>query len=248
MKAPQTFLARNWALIGLLVLWQAWVTIAELNSIVMPSPRMVTVDLAMNPLYYAQNALRTLLSAAMGLAFGFAIGGIMATIAWASRFAAGVLTPFALIFSSVPVVALIPIIARLLGYDVSTVIAVVAISAFFPTFVFVSKGFAQVPAAATDLLDVLGTNIWRRFRYLVLPGAVPDIMIALRLIVPEAVLAAILGEFLIGQSGLGYVFRESVGWFVMERALGASFVAAVVAVICFFLAQRAENIVNRRWS
>lgn len=248
MTRLTAFLSRNWALLGLLVLWQAWVSIAGLNAIVLPGPLPVIRDLIGHPGFYLSNTAQTLATAAAGLVIGFALGVLVAALAWSSRFLSGVLTPFGLIFSSVPVVALIPIIARILGYDISTVVAIVAISAFFPTFVFVGKGLNELPRGADDLLRVLGAGPWARFRRLVLPAAVPDMMIALRLTVPESVLAAILAEFLMGRSGLGFVFKESVGRFAMERALGASLVVTLAAILCFFLAHRAERVVNARWS
>ena len=51
-----------------------------------------------------------------------------------------------MLFSSVPVVALIPVIARLLGYDTSTVLAIVVIITFFPSFVFASSGLRSAAA------------------------------------------------------------------------------------------------------
>jgi ABC-type nitrate/sulfonate/bicarbonate transport system permease component len=242
------FLARNWAVLGLLALWQAWVSLADLNSIVLPSPVPVARDLFGHPALYLGNTVQTLTTAAMGLAIGFIFGGLLAAMAWSSRVMATVLTPLGLIFSTVPVVALLPIIARLLGYNISTVIAVVAIAAFFPGFVFVGRGLKELPSGADDLLRVLGAGSWARFRWLVLPSAVPSIMIALRLSVPESVLAAILAEYLIGRSGLGFIFRESASRFAMERALAVSLVITLAAVLSFFLAQRAERAVRARWS
>lgn len=248
MKPMAGFLARNWAILMLLAAWQAWVTIARLNAIVLPGPLLVAGDLIGNPGLYLASAAQTLATAAAGLAAGFVLGVLVAVLAWSSRFLSGLLTPFGLIFSSVPVVALIPVIARILGYDISTVIAIVAIAAFFPTFVFVGKGLRELPRGADDLMRVFGAGRWQRFRRLVLPAAVPDMMIALRLTVPESVLAAILAEFLMGRSGLGYLFREAVGRFAMERALGTSLAVTAAAILCFFLAQRAERAVRARWS
>jgi NitT/TauT family transport system permease protein len=144
-------------------------------------------------------------------------------------------------------VALIPIIARLVGYDVRTVLAIVAISAFFPTFVFVGSGLRAIPPGSDDLFKVLGSSRRQRFFRLVLPAAVPNLMIALRLTAPEAVLAAILAELLMGTSGLGFMFREAAGRFAMERAFGTSIIATVTSVLCFGLVLAAESRVSERW-
>lgn len=248
MTGIRRFFARNWSILAVIAAWQAWVTIAELNSIVLPGPLPVARDIATNPGLYLANAAQTLAVSASGLVIGFALGILVAVLAWCSRLLSGMLTPIGLIFSSIPIVALIPILARILGYDISTVVAIVAVSAFFPTFVFTGAGLNDLPRGAPDLFAVFGASRIQRFYRLVLPSAVPNMMIALRLIVPESVLAAILAEFLMGRSGLGFLFREATGRFAMERALGTSLVAAVTAIICFFLAQRAERAVKARWS
>ncbi|WP_417249497.1 ABC transporter permease [Celeribacter sp.] len=248
MTRVRGFLARNWAILGLLVAWHLWVTLADVNSIVMPSPALVAQDIIGNPKLYLVNAAQTLATAFAGVVIGVFLGALVALLAYSSRLLSGMLTPLGLIFSSVPIVALIPILARLLGYDISTVVAIVAVSAFFPTFVFAGAGLRDLPRGSDDLFGVMGASPMRRLRHLVLPAAVPKVMIALRLTVPEGVLAAILAEFLMGRSGLGYIFREATGRFAMERALATSLVITLAAIFCFFLAQKAERAVRARWS
>jgi len=245
--ALKTFFNRYWGVLLILVLWQAWVTLGELNAIVMPQPLDVVIDLISNPGIYLANGVQTLALAAGGLLLGMAFGSLIAIACWFSRLATGMLVPLAMIFSSVPVVALIPVVARLLGYDIKTVMAIVVIVSFFPAFVFTSAGMRALPPGSEDLLRVLGGSRKSRFRHLVLPAAVPNWMIALRLAAPSAVLSAMLAEFLMGQSGLGYMFRAAAGDFATERAFGTSVIATAVSVITFTLSQRAERAVNERW-
>lgn len=246
-KAAITFLSRYWGVLGVLLVWQLSVSISGVNAIVLPSPGGVLADLVGNPGVYLRNAGQTFSVALLGLIGGLIAGTLLAIAAWASRLLNGLLTPLGLIFSSIPVVALIPIIARLLGYDVRTVLAIVAISAFFPTFVFVGSGLRAIPPGSDDLFKVLGSSRRQRFFRLVLPAAVPNLMIALRLTAPEAVLAAILAELLMGTSGLGFMFREAAGRFAMERAFGTSIIATVTSVLCFGLVLAAERRVSERW-
>ncbi|NIZ10582.1 ABC transporter permease [Pseudooceanicola sp. HF7] len=242
------FLAKYWGVIGVLLLWQGWVWAKDLNAIVMPQPLDVVRDLVTNPGIYLSNAALTLTLAALGLVMGMALGTAIAVLAWTSRLLSGILIPLGLIFSSVPVVALIPILARLLGYDVKTVLAIVVIISFFPAFVFTSAGLRALPPGSEDLFRVFGSSPWQRFIRLVLPSAVPSWMIALRLSAPPAVLSAMVAEFLMGTSGLGYMFRQSAADFQTDRAFGTSVVATAISVLCFTLATLAEKRVNARWS
>jgi hypothetical protein len=64
-------------------------------------------------------------------------------------------------------VALIPILARLLGYNLKTELAIVAIISFFPSFVFTAAGLRALPAGSTDLFQANGASTWHRLAFLV---------------------------------------------------------------------------------
>ncbi len=239
---------RYWAVALVIVGWQIWVSVSGLSSIVLPGPLAVVKDFVGDPLSYAEPAARTFGVAIAGLLIGFAMGSGLAVVSWSSRILNGLLTPLGLIFTSIPVVTLIPIIARLLGYDVRTVIAIVALICFFPAFVYVGAGLRALPAGSDDLFRVFGGSRRQRFLRLVLPSSVPNLMLAFRLTAPEAVLAAVVAEFLMGTDGLGYMFRKAAGEFDTERALATSLIATITSVACFGLALSAERRVLRRWT
>jgi NitT/TauT family transport system permease protein len=241
-------LSRYWGVALILLAWQAWVMAFDLNAIVLPRPLDVFSDVLRNPGIYASNGAQTLAIAAGGLAIGMALGTLLAILAWASPLLAGMLTPLGLVFSSIPVIALIPIVARLLGYDTRTVLAIVVIISFLPAFVFTTSGLRALPPGSADVFRVFGAGRWARFTRLVLPAAVPNWMIALRLAAPTAILAAMLAEYLMGTSGMGYLFRAAAEDFGTERALGTSVVATVVSVLLFSGALAAERAVARRWT
>lgn len=241
-------ISRYWGVALVLLVWQGWVSAFQLNAIVLPQPIDVVVDILANPGVYLANGGQTLAIAAGGLAIGMALGTLLAILAWASPLLGGMLTPLGLVFSSIPVIALIPIVARLMGYDARTVLAIVIIISFLPAFVFTASGLRALPPGSADLFRVFGAGRWARFTRLVLPSAVPNWMIALRLAAPTAILAAMLAEYLMGTSGLGYLFRASAEDFGTERALGTSVVATMVSVLLFSGALAAERAVARRWN
>jgi ABC-type nitrate/sulfonate/bicarbonate transport system permease component len=237
-----------WGVFLLLVAWQLWVIANSFNPIVMPTPTAVLGDLVTHPDVYLRNVGITLAVAAFGLVAGMLVGTGLAVAAWFSPVAAGLLNPLTVLFSSVPVVALIPVIARLLGYDTSTVLAIVVIITFFPSFVFASSGLRSPPPGAEDLFRVLGASrlsvLWR----LALPAAMPNLAIAFKLAAAHAILAAMVAEFLMGTSGLGYLFAKTKSDFQTEQAFGASAVATVISATAFLLAGWVERRVRERYA
>lgn len=237
-----------WGVFLLLVAWELWVIANSFNPIVMPTPTAVLGDLLSHPDVYLRNVGITLAVAAFGLVAGMLVGTGLAVAAWFSPVAAGLLNPLTVLFSSVPVVALIPVIARLLGYDTSTVLAIVVIITFFPSFVFASSGLRSPPPGAEDLFRVLGASrlavLWR----LALPAAMPNLAIAFKLAAAHAILAAMVAEFLMGTSGLGYLFAKTKSDFQTEQAFGASAVATVISATAFLLAGWVERRVRERYA
>lgn len=236
-----------WGVISIVLAWEIMVRLSGVNPIVMPKPSSILLDIFNNPGLYALSAFQTTIFAAAGLLVGVFVGTSLSVLSWLSRVLSGLLTPVAIIFASIPVVALIPVLARIFGYDMRTVLAIVAIISFFPAFVFTTAGLRSLPPGSDDLFAVLGVRTLRRLWFLALPSAIPEWSIALRLAAANAILAAIVAEFLMGTSGLGYMFGEARSSLNMVRALGASAVAATISVAAFLAASAFERWAQSSW-
>jgi ABC-type nitrate/sulfonate/bicarbonate transport system permease component len=222
-----------WPVALLLLLWQAWVSVAGYNSIVLVPPGAVFSDLLHAPDAYALPALHTLAFALAGLIIGLSAGLLLAVAAWSSAMLSGIATPFALLLSSTPVVCLIPIIARLFGYQSRTELIAVAVMTFFPSFVFCGSGLKQLPAVSRDIFLVLHASRPQTLSLLALPAALPALATALRVGATFSVLVALLAEYLMQTGGLGTLFAVTMQQFHLARALGASVVAMALSVILF---------------
>jgi ABC-type nitrate/sulfonate/bicarbonate transport system permease component len=232
-----------WPVFLLLLLWQVWVSAAGYNSIVLVAPGAVVSDLLHFPGAYLLPALHTLAFALGGLALGMAAGVLLALAAWLSELLAGITTPFALLLSSTPVVCLIPVIARLFGYESHTELIAIAVMTFFPSFVYCNAGLRQLPAMSRDVLSVLHASRWQNLRFLALPAALPSLAAALRVGATFSVLVALLAEYLMQTGGLGALFAVTMQQFHLARALGASMLAMALSVVLFEAGRAIEQAV-----
>lgn len=241
-------LARYWGAALLLLVWQLWVTVQDYNSIVLPTPSGVLSDLVMHADAYLPHVVATARSAIVGLCVGVLLGAAFAGACWFTPLLDGLLTPAIVVLRSIPIVATIPIVARLCGYDSSTVLVVTVMLVFFPVFVFCASGLRDHSAASADLFRTIGcTARWRMFMLLAVPSAVPHLATALRVAAPACVLAALVAEFLMGTEGLGYVMMRARSELMMERSWGAALLATVFSVLLYSIAVRVETLVRRRW-
>jgi putative hydroxymethylpyrimidine transport system permease protein len=241
-------LSRYWTVLALVAAWAVWVRTQQLNQIVAPTPAAVFGDVLGHPGVYLPDLGWTLLNATVGLTLGLVLGVTGALLVWASPLLSGLMTPMALIMRSVPVVAMIPVIARVVGFGITAVLTVTTVVSFFPVFVMAGSGLRAAPAATRDVFTVLAATRLTRLRLLLLPHAVPAVLVGLRLTASTAVLSAMLAEYLLGTHGLGLLFAQSVTFMDPARAWGTALVATVVSVLCFVGARAAERLGSARFS
>jgi ABC-type nitrate/sulfonate/bicarbonate transport system permease component len=235
-----------WPVAAVLIGWDLWVVANGYTSTVAPRPWDVIADVATGFGDYLPFTAYTLGVSLGGLVGGTLVGFVAAVLVWWSAALSGVVTPAALVIRSVPITAMIPIIARIVGYGDPAVLASTVLICFFPAFVLTLSSLASIPSSGRDLFMVLGSSKGQLLgRYGVL-HSLPNLMVSVRITAPTAVLGAMLAEFLMGTNGLGALFSRARSYMDMERAWGTAVVATIASVLVFTLARTLERRVNER--
>jgi NitT/TauT family transport system permease protein len=76
---------------------------------------------------------------------------------------------------------------------------------------------------------------------LVLPGTVPYLMTGLRLAVPEALIGAVVGEFIAASQGLGYLVTSAASQFNTAGTMAAILALLLIVVVMDFALSLAER-------
>ena len=131
----------------LVIGWASWSLSTDTSGILIPSPGE-TISSMIDSGFYYEDALITLKFAIVGLAIGIFTGLGIAIATWWLPLMRGVLTPLVLVARSVPILALLPVLGSLIGYNERTEIAIAALISFFPSFVFATAGLRSLPAGS----------------------------------------------------------------------------------------------------
>jgi len=239
-------LRRYWAILALVAVWQAWVSLQDVNRLVMPSPSDVYADFVSAIAEYVGAVLPTAASAVVGLLLGTMIGAGLALLAPLWKVVTGMATPSLIILRSIPIVMIVPILTKVFSPGRSSVYAITTLIALFPAFVLVTSALSALPMAMDQVAVAFGSSKWRRLRYIHAPAAVPAIFTALKLSAGQAMLAAIVAEFLTGAGGIGKVFVLAQVYLDTSRAWGIAIAGAVASVVLYQVAHRVETTVIRR--
>jgi ABC-type nitrate/sulfonate/bicarbonate transport system permease component len=229
------------------MLWQAVLSALGISPVIARTPLMVLQDLTISPSAAATRAAiggalaQSLPLAAAGLALGLgsalalAMAGVLRP-----RLTAAVM-PMALVLQTMPLVALTPLIVLLFGRDIAATLVITVSVTVFPAFITIAQGLAQVPRPATDLLRVYGATRWQVLRLAALPGALPYLSAAARLVAPRALLGVMIAEWLATGYGLGNLLNEARGELDYGMIWAVTFVSAAISV-GFYLAVEAMEL------
>jgi len=236
------------ALFGVWVLyfWQVGVTVFEVPRVLLPAPSLIALSLFEHAATLGRDFVQTVLKAvligwALGSALGFAVGVAIDRAPFLQR---GLL-PLASLTSTVPLVAVAPIMVMWFGFDWPSKAAVVVLMTFFPMLISTLAGLQSAGRLERELMHSYAASYWRTLLDLRLPNAVPFIMSALKINATLALIGAIVAEFF-GSPTVGLGFRISTEAARMNMALvwGAIVVAAVTGSVAYALLVRLE----RRWA
>ncbi|MGV3479960.1 MAG: ABC transporter permease [Sphingobium sp.] len=147
------------------------------------------------------DALTTLSRAVTGLLLGsvagIALGVAMATLRPVDR----LIGPLYHAIRQVPLLGWLPLIGLWLGNGESAKLLIIGLAAFYPTVLGTYEGIAHVERRYLDVGRVYGFNALQRFRYVLLPAALPLILTGITQAIAFAWIATIGVEILLGAGG-----------------------------------------------
>ena len=213
--------------------WELYSRVRETPTYVLPRPSAIA-EAAWDDRSLLLEALgRTLLEAAGGFMLAAFVAIVLAVAVQGSRTFELTVLPWIMVLQAVPVVAITPVIALIIGRNAFTAMVIAAIIALFPILVNTVRGLASASDESVELMHVLGASRWSVFRDLRLPGALPYTFAGLRIAASVVVPGAMVAEWITADSGLGfYVINQTVAY--QTELVWAGILVATLAGILFF--------------
>jgi ABC-type nitrate/sulfonate/bicarbonate transport system permease component len=165
-----------------------------------------------------------------GVVAGLVLGALMGRI----RLLNDLADPIVQFMRFLSPTAMIPIVVIWFGIGEMAKYALVFWGTFFIVLINTIAGVIQTPSIRLHAAQCLGASEAQIFRMVVLPSAVPYIVVGMRLALASAFISIIPAELLAADSGLGYLLQQSSLLLQTDRI----FVALVTICTIGFLADR----------
>lgn len=228
----------------LLTCWQIGSITGSINSLFFPAPSQIAVGawqrLQDGTLFIELFATlnRLILGFLIGSITGYLCGVLMAM----NTLIRQLFEPLLSALYTIPKIVLLPIFLLLLGFGDPPKIALIALTVFFYVWVNTLGSVRNIPSEYLAIARTITKRQSSVFRHVILPASLPSVFTGLRIGIAVATLITISAEFIVGDSGLGYLIFNSRRLLKFEDA----YVGIVVVGLLGFLLQNLVKWIGTR--
>ncbi|MBO8158678.1 ABC transporter permease [Thermosyntropha sp.] len=219
------------ALLFLLFLWEFGVRFYEIKPWILPGPVKVLSSLIKEHNLLLMHTGITLFEALTGfllaVILAFITAFLLTHVEWLNR----AFYPLLIISQTVPLIVLAVLFTLWFGWGLTPKIIIVVLVCFFPVTINFIEGINSVDPDQVHLFRSMGANKWTIFRLVKLPSALPAFFSGLRIAATYSIMAAVIGEWLGAQKGLGYFMTLKQKSFAIDEVLAAVFIICLMSFL-----------------
>lgn len=213
MAVIRVILPYLYAAIAITAVWQGVVTLTSAHVAILPPPALAAqtfIELvASGEIFIHIRASLSRVIAAWGLSALVAVPLGLAMGRW-RRFE-NIVDPVVELFRPISPLAWIPLAILWFGISETGKIFIIFVATFFPILLNTVSGVKGVDKILIRAGQVLGCeDEWSLFRKVILPAAMPTIIVGFRIAFGTGWAAIIAAELVAAQSGLGYLIADGM--------------------------------------
>jgi sulfonate transport system permease protein len=207
-----SLIAKGMLLPGIiLIVWQIVGSVGLVSSTILPTP--TTIFLSFVQLIASGelgNHLQiSIWRAGVGFLLGAGLGLLLGVITGFSSRSEEVVDPTLQMLRTVPHLAVAPLFILWFGFGELSKILLIAKGAFFPIYVNAFLGIRGVDSKLYQVARILEFNRFNLIKKLILPAAMPNILLGIRLSLGVAWLGLVVAEIMGSSEGIGYMIMDA---------------------------------------
>lgn len=190
--------------------------------------------------------VETTIGSVVGFGLSASVGILLAIALTSARWVQRMFYPYAVLFQTIPIIAIAPMLIIWVGFGMPTVIASAFLVSVFPVIANAVSGLLSTDPAMLDLFRLYGAGRGAALMKLRLPFALPAILTGLRVAAGLSVIGAIVGEFITG-GGIGSIIDAARTQQRVDRAVAALILASGLGIGLFGFVNLLSRLTLRHW-
>jgi NitT/TauT family transport system permease protein len=230
------------SLVLFVLVWEGCCRLFHVPAFLLPAPSDIALRLYDKRDLYLAHSWVTFYETTLGFALAVLGGCLAAGVIVILPSLRDLIMPMLLIAQIVPKVAIAPILLVWFGYGALPKILIAFLVAFFPIVINTAHGLASVERELIELSQSLRASRLQVFWKFRVPTALPDLFSGMKIAITLAVIGAVIGEFVGGNRGLGYLIIISNQELDTPLAFAAIFLLSLGGILLYALIEAAERI------
>lgn len=217
----------------IIIVWQSIGIMGFVSGTILPTPIAIFqsfVELIVTGELWG-NMQISIWRAALGFLIGTGLGLLLGVIVGFSRNSEQVVDPSLQMLRTVPHLAVAPLFILWFGFGEVSKILLIAKGAFFPIYVNAFLGIRSVDSKLFEVARVLEFSRMKQVTKLILPAALPNILLGVRLSLGVAWLGLVVAELMGSSEGIGYMIMDARQFSHTEIVFVGIIIFAVVGKI-----------------
>lgn len=177
----------------------------------------------------------TLLESGISFLLIMLLSIIIATLFWFFPSVGNVFEPFLIVLNSLPKSALAPLIIVWMGSGIKTIIFCGISVGIFGCILTIYQAFSETDPERIKLIETFGGTRLQIFSKIVLPGCISVLLSASKVNLGLALVGVIIGEFLSGRKGLGYLIIYGSQVFKLDLVIMSIIILCIIAMLLYVL-------------
>ena len=188
-----------------------------------------------------RHALVTVQEAFIGFFLGSIFGILLAFALYMSPVWAKVLDPLISLLYGIPRIALAPLFILWFGLGIASKVVFAFVLVLFLVFFNSSSGLKGVDRDMVNAVRIMGASRWQLLYKVIFPAISPWVIAGLKSGVGMSLLGAIVGEYVGGNAGLGWMINSAAGLFEINRVFSTLIMLGVLIVVSNEILNRFER-------
>ena len=231
--------------VALVVFWEIYTRAANVPVYILPAPSVIAKAVVKDFDSLMKHSWVTIYEVVLGFVIGTAFGIPLAISIVYSKFAEKTIYAALVASQAVPKVALAPLLIAWFGFGMTPKIIITFLICFFPIVVNTVIGLNSTPPEMLYLARSLGASGLETFWKFRFPHGLPSIFGGLKVGISLAVVGAVVGEFVAGANGLGYLQIIRASFLKTDSVFAILIFLSIIGIVLFYLIQFIESRVIR---
>ena len=225
-----------------LFLWELCARFEIIDSFIFSSPSKITLcflEMLKNRSLFLHIGI-TLYETFISFILVILLSILAAILLWYSKKLSEILEPYLVVLNSLPKSALAPLLIVWLGATSKTIIIAGMSVAIFGSILNLYSEFSEVDPDKIMLIYTLHGNRLHALSKVVIPSCIPAIISTMKVNIGLCLVGVIIGEFIGGREGLGYMIIYGSQVFKLDWLLMSICILCVIAMLLYALLGRLE--------